>query len=118
MARSKKNYRPEYLPMEGLSPEEQQPNQFKGVVHNKLQQILVKKVICMAVDGLVKKEQGKEGVIPKDKRDCLTKILLSVDRNSSDITYYEPELNVIHLGYLFVTQIISLLQRHLHCGHI
>ena len=72
----------------------------------------------MAVDGLVKKEQGEEGVILKNKRGCLTKILLSVDRDSSDIAYYEPELDVIYLGHLFVSQIILLLQRHLHRGHI
>ena len=76
------------------------------------------KVICMAVDGLVKKEQSEEGVILKDKRGCLTNILLSVDRNSIDITYYEPKFDVVYSGHLFVTQIILLLQRHLHRGHI
>ena len=56
----------------------------------------------MAVDGLVRKEQGREGVILTDDRGHLAKILILVNGNSSDVTSYGPELNVIYPGYLFL----------------
>ena len=81
---------------------QQQPNCFKAVAHNKLQPDLGKQIIHMAVDGLVKHEQGGARVILKDNRVRMTKVLVPFGGNKQDITSYRTELSELYSGYLFL----------------
>ena len=91
----------------GFFPSKDPPNlikRFMGISRDHKVPRLDNHHITMVVDGSVKHQQGGAGVVLKDDRGRLTKILVPVDGNKCDTTSYRRELNAIYSGYLFLTK--------------
>ena len=98
--------------------QETQINRFQGVVVNASPPVIHSRKVLMTVNGPVIHNKGGKGVILKDDLGRLTKILVLVNGNKSDISSYRADIHVIYSGYKYLYNIMESYPKSQLCGNL